>query len=248
VWRKRAPADHRNSLRRVESAQADRLGCGAVRRAALAPLLLVVALSALPGCGGDEDEAPTGAEAPAGGCKEAELAEPRRESLPAPSRQFVEQGEPATVVMETSCGTFEIELDTERAPKTANSFAYLVEKGFYDGLAFHRIVPDFVIQGGDPLGNGTGGPGYSVDEAPPPNLAYTRGVVAMAKTSAEPPGRSGSQFFVVTVVDAGLHPDFALVGRVSSGMDTVDRIAGLGTPAGRPTRPVVIEAAILRGG
>ena len=104
----------------------------------------------------------------------------------------VEKGEPATVTMETTEGTFEIELDTERAPVTANNFAYLTEEGFYDGLGFHRIVPDFVIQGGDPLGDGTGGPGYKVVEAPPKDLKYDVGVVAMAKSGDEAPGTSGS--------------------------------------------------------
>ena len=117
-----------------------------------------------------------------------------------------------------------------RAPKTANSFAFLAEEGFYDDLDFHRIVPEFVIQGGDPLGTGTGGPGYSVDEKPPANLAYTKGTVAMAKSSAEPPGRSGSQFFVVTGADAGLPPEYALVGKVSEGIDVVERIGNLGDP------------------
>ena len=115
--------------------------------------------------------------------------------------------------------------------RPTNSFAYLARKGFYDGLDFQRIVPGFVIQGGDPLGNGTGGPGYSIDEKPPSNLAYTTGVVAMAKTAVEPPGRSGSQFFVVLAADAGLSPDYALVGRVDRGMDVVERIGSLGTPA-----------------
>ena len=111
---------------------------------------------------------------------------------------MLEPGEEVTAWSRPAAATFEIALDTERAPKTANSFAFLAEEGFYDGLAFHRIVPGFVIQGGDPVGNGTGGPGYSVDEKPPANLAYTKGMVAMAKSSAEPPGRSGSQFYVVT--------------------------------------------------
>ena len=115
----------------------------------------------------------------------------------------MKKGEKLTAVVETSCGTFDIALDTKRAPKTANSFAFLAEEGFYDDLTFHRIVPGFVIQGGDPLGTGTGGPGYSVDEKPPANLAYTKGIVAMAKSSAEPPGSSGSQFYVVTGADAG---------------------------------------------
>ncbi len=135
-------------------------------------------------------------------------------------------------MVETSCGTFEIALDTTRAPKTTNSFAYLAEEGFYDDLTFHRVVPEFVIQGGDPLGNGAGGPGYSVDEKPPANLSYTRGVVAMAKTAAEPPGRSGSQFYVVTAADAGLPPEYALVGKVDKGYDVVTRIEKLGTPEG----------------
>ena len=131
-------------------------------------------------------DAPT-ARPSADGCKQVEAPEPKKVSFKAP-KQVLKQGEEATAVVETSCGTFEIALDTKRAPKTANSFAYLAEEGFYDDLTFHRIVPGFVIQGGDPDGTGTGGPGYSVDEKPPANLAYTKGIVAMAKSSAEPPG------------------------------------------------------------
>ena len=143
--------------------------------------------------GGSSDSATTAASA--GGCKQVPTPKPKHVSLKAP-KQTVQPGEELTAVMQTSCGTFEIALDTKRAPKTTNSFAYLVEEGFYDGLDFHRIVPEFVIQGGDPLGTGTGGPGYTVVEKPPSNLAYTKGVVAMAKSSAEPPGSSGSQFYV----------------------------------------------------
>src|SRR6201999_258009 len=99
------------------------------------------------------------------------------------------------------CGSFDIALNTTEDPVIANSFAYLVEEGFYDDLTFHRIVPEFVIQGGDPEGTGAGGPGYKVTEKPPANLAYTKGVGAMAKSETEPPGTSGSQFFVVTGAD-----------------------------------------------
>ena len=109
-----------------------------------------------------------------------------------------------------------------------------------------------MIQGGDPLGTGMGGPGYSVDEPPPANAEYTKGTVAMAKTAAEPPGRSGSQFFVVTAADAGLPPDYALLGEVSSGMDVVERIASLGDPAsgqtGTPLATVVIRTIAVGGG
>ena len=159
-----------------------------------------------------------------------------------------------TAVVLTSCGNFAIALDVKRAPRTTASFAYLARRGFYNGLTFHRIVPSFVIQGGDPRGNGQGGPGYSVVEAPPSGLKYTRGVVAMAKTEIEDPGTSGSQFFIFTGPDAQLPADYALVGKVSAGLNVVDRIATAPTdqsnpdPARReqPRRPVVIRRVTIR--
>jgi peptidyl-prolyl cis-trans isomerase B (cyclophilin B) len=157
----------------------------------------------------------------------------------------VKKGEKVSARIETNCGDFTIALDSKRAPKTVNSFVFLTEKGFYDDLTFHRIVPGFVIQGGDPLGTGTGGPGYSVVEKPPANLSYTRGVVAMAKSSAEPPGSSGSQFYIVLGADAGLPPEYALVGKVSEGMDVVQRIGKLGTPSEKPKQTVLIEHAVI---
>jgi len=195
--------------------------------------------------GGDSDSSTTATGAD--GCKQVEAPEPKHVSLKAP-KQTLKKGEEVTAVVQTSCGTFDIALDTQRAPKTANSFAYLSEEGFYDDLTFHRIVPGFVIQGGDPLGTGTGGPGYSVDEKPPANLAYTKGTVAMAKSSAEPPGRSGSQFYVVTGADAGLPPEYALVGKVSEGMDVVQRIGKLGTASEKPKQTVLIEKITIEKG
>src|SRR5699024_4534136 len=103
--------------------------------------------------GGDDEGGDSTAAAGAEGCEPVEAPKPRKVSLPAP-KQTLQQGEKATAVVETSCGSFEIALDTERAPKTANSFAYLAEEGVYDDVTFHRIVPDFVIQGGDPEGSG----------------------------------------------------------------------------------------------
>jgi peptidyl-prolyl cis-trans isomerase B (cyclophilin B) len=195
--------------------------------------------------GGDSDSSTTAAGP--GGCKEVEPPEPKAISLPAP-KQTVKKGETLTAVVKTSCGTFDIALDTKQAPKTANSFAYLADEGFYDDLTFHRIAPGFVIQGGDPEGTGGGGPGYSVDEKPPANLSYTKGTVAMAKTSAEPPGRSGSQFFVVTAPDAGLPPEYALVGKVDKGYDAVERIEKLGGAGEAPTRTVLIESITIEEG
>ena len=158
-----------------------------------------------------------------------------------------------TVTLETNCGNIKIALAAKSAPRTAASFAWLVKRGFYNDLTFHRIVPNFVIQGGDPLGNGTGGPGYSVVEAPPAGISYTRGVVAMAKTQSEPAGTSGSQFFIVTAANAGLPPEYALVGHVVGSEAAIDAIASTPRVAGpegeesTPARPIVIEHATLAG-
>jgi peptidyl-prolyl cis-trans isomerase B (cyclophilin B) len=205
-------------------------------------LLLLVGLG-VAGCGDGDSNA----QATAPGCEKVSAPKPRAESLPRP-RQSVRPGEKLTAVVKTSCGTFDVALDTERAPKTTNSFAYLARNGFYDGLDFHRVVTGFVVQGGDPLGDGTGGPGYQVDEKPPANLAYSKGVVAMAKSPVEPPGRSGSQFFIITAAAANLGPDYALLGRVDRGMSVVERIGRLGTPSQAPSQTVLIErVAIERG-
>lgn len=195
--------------------------------------------------GGDGSDPSTTASA--NGCKQVEAPKPKTVSFEAPP-QTVRKGEELTVVVETSCGSFDIALDAKRAPKTVNSFAFLAGEGFYDGLDFHRVAPGFVIQGGDPLGNGTGGPGYNVDEKPPANLSYTKGTVAMAKSSAQPPGRSGSQFFVVLAPDAGLPPEYALVGKVSRGFGVVERIGKLGTPSEKPKQTVLIERMTIEAG
>lgn len=205
-----------------------------------------VVAAILIGRGGGDDESTTATSTD--GCKQVEAPKPKRISFPAAPKQIVEAGENLTAVVETSCGIFDIALDSQRAPKTVNSFVVLSQRGFYDGLTFHRVAPGFVIQGGDPLGTGTGGPGYSVDEKPPANLAYTKGVVAMAKSSAEPPGRSGSQFFVVLAPDGGLPPEYALVGRVDEGMDVVERIGKLGTPEEKPKQTVLIEKISIEKG
>ena len=216
-----------------------------VLAAAIVAVVLVVAGGDDGGSGGDGSGANADVGALPEGCQDVAAPAPKEVSLSAP-----ESLEPVggSAVVATSCGTFKIALDTDRAPITVASFENLVNEGVYDGTTFHRIVPGFVIQGGDPAGNGTGGPGYSVDEAPPDDLVYGQGIVAMAKSDAEPPGRSGSQFFVVLSADAGLPPDFALVGEVSEGFDVVEAIAGLGDPAsadGTPIAPVLIEQITL---
>ncbi len=158
-----------------------------------------------------------------------------------PTRTYV-------VSLATNCGMIKIQLDVRQAPLTTASFAYLVKRGFYNELTFHRVAADFVIQGGDPNGDGSGGPGYTVVEPPPNNTRYTLGTVAMAKTSTDPAGMSGSQFFIVTTQDASLPPQYALVGNVVGSLAGVEAISRLPTDPpqdGAPIKPVVISSATL---
>jgi len=188
--------------------------------------------AALAGCGGDDG---TGGETQQSDCDvqgDAQLAE-------------LEAGKTYRLVVQTNKGPFTIELDRETAPCTSASFVSLAQKGFFNGIKFHRIVPGFVIQGGDPTGKGSGGPGYSTVDVPPDDAQYTKGVVAMAKTPTEPAGTSGSQCFVVTAEDAGLQPEYAVIEKVVEGLDVVEEIGKLGGPDERPTEPVKIETVTV---
>jgi cyclophilin family peptidyl-prolyl cis-trans isomerase len=148
---------------------------------------------------------------------------------------------PHTVDVRTNLGRFAFRLDVHDSPCVTSSFASLVRRSFFNGTVFHRIVPGFVIQGGDPTGTGEGGPGYTVVDVPPKSARYTQGVVAMAKTQSEPRGTAGSQFFIVTAPDAGLTPDYAILGTVTSGLKVVKRIGRLGNRVTeRPTKRVVV--------
>jgi peptidyl-prolyl cis-trans isomerase B (cyclophilin B) len=214
-------------------------------------LLALCALLLLAGCGGDDETTSTPASPKPAQvtCKKVAAPAPKGEQNLSRPKTTLEAGQRYDVDLQTNCGTITIRLATGRAPKTASSFADLVKRGFYDGLIFHRVVRGFVIQGGDPLGTGLGGPGYSVVEPPPGSTAYTTGVVAMAKTEADPPGASGSQFFIVTAPDAKLPPDYAVAGGVVRGMDVAQYIGKLPVDGqDRPTSPVVIEKATLRTG
>jgi cyclophilin family peptidyl-prolyl cis-trans isomerase len=145
--------------------------------------------------------------------------------------------------MQTNKGTIEIELFDDDAPKTVENFTKLARDGFYDGVIFHRVIPDFMIQGGDPTGTGSGGPGYQFEDEFNDNKVV-RGALAMANAG---PNTNGSQFFVVTA-DAcpwldGKHTVF---GRVTSGMDVVDMIEQVDTgPGDRPKDDVRIESVAV---
>jgi peptidyl-prolyl cis-trans isomerase B (cyclophilin B) len=204
-------------------------------------ILLVVGLL-LVGCGGNDSNDSGGGGNASMDCEiggdesKADLAD-------------LEDGKTHTVVVDTNKGSFTFELATDISPCTTASFAGLVKKGFFDGLTFHRIVPGFVIQGGDPQGTGMGGPGYSTVDAPPQDTAYDKGLVAMAKAGNEPAGTSGSQFFVVSADGVQLTPDYAVLGRVTDGLDVVETIGELGNPSdpsGKPTEAVNIEKMELK--
>jgi|SRR3954453_10241103 peptidyl-prolyl cis-trans isomerase B (cyclophilin B) len=211
-------------------------------------IVVIVLAIVIPRIGGDDD-GDSGSTVTKNGCEVPPKPKPKQVNLQEPP-QTVKPGDKLTAVVDTSCGTFDIALDTTQAPVTTNSFAYLAKKGVYDDTLWHRIIPGFMDQGGDPQGTGSGGPGYSVTEAPPSNLKYTPGVVAMAKTGTEPPGTSGSQFFVVAGTSSPLPPDYALVGTVSKGMDVVMKINKLGTSsaAGTPKQVAVINSVKIEEG
>ena len=177
--------------------------------------------------------------------------EPRPVFAEAPPSPLTGPG-PWTVTMTTSCGPIAIELDPTRGGAATASFAALARAGFYDGLAFHRVVPGFVIQGGDPDGTGAGDPGFSVTAPPPSDYAYRNGDVAMAKAGSEPAGAAGSQFFIVSTESgaAALEPLYAIVGHVvdDESAKTLRRIDALGIDDGPPVEPVWIWTARLTEG
>jgi cyclophilin family peptidyl-prolyl cis-trans isomerase len=150
----------------------------------------------------------------------------------------------ATVV--TSHGTMVFALDPLAAPRTVNSFVFLARYHYYDGVIFHRIIPGFVLQGGDPTGTGTGGPGYKfADELPAPGR-YELGSLAMANAG---PHTNGSQFFVISGPDGmGLPPLYSLFGNVVKGADVIQKIDAIGTRSGSPKEQVTIESVTITEG
>ena len=148
------------------------------------------------------------------------------------------------VVFDTSKGEFEVELFEDKAPKTAGNFISLVEKGFYDGLIFHRVIDGFMIQGGDPRGDGTGGPGYTIDDEFGEGLKHsTKGMLSMANSG---PNTGGSQFFITLAPTPWLDGKHAIFGKVVGGMDVVDAIGKVQTGSmDRPVEPVTINKITL---
>jgi peptidyl-prolyl cis-trans isomerase B (cyclophilin B) len=203
-------------------------------------IVVLCAVAALSACGSDGGNKKTPATATAGGCKRVSVPQPQNRTAKEPTGRL-DARKRYLLTFITNCGDFMVTLDPRLAPHTTTSLVSLARLNFFDGTAFHRIVPGYVIQGGDPSATGSGGPGYSTVDKPAATSTYTKGMVAMAKTGSEPAGTAGSQFFVVLEDAPQLPPDYAIVGRVSEGFATVDRIGRLGGADGRPTEPVVIQ-------
>jgi peptidylprolyl isomerase len=170
-------------------------------------------------------------------------ASPRTTTFDGPPPMIVDPKKRYTAEMVTSKGTISIALDPIGAPVTTNNFVFLARWHYFDSIVFHRVIPGFVLQGGDPTGTGTGGPGYRfADELPKPGR-YELGSLAMANAG---PDTNGSQFFVISGPQGvALPPKYALFGKVVRGLDVVAAIEAVGTPSGKPSERVVIESVTI---
>jgi peptidylprolyl isomerase len=167
----------------------------------------------------------------------------KRQKFDAAPEMFIDPDKTYTATMVTSKGTLEILLDPHAAPNTVNSFVFLARWHYFDGIVFHRIIPGFVLQGGDPTGSGAGGPGYRFNDELPKAGRYEVGSLAMANAG---PNTNGSQFFVISGPDGvRLPPLYALFGKVVKGLDVVATINDVGSPSGKPREDVVIESVTI---
>jgi cyclophilin family peptidyl-prolyl cis-trans isomerase len=209
------------------------------------PFIGLVIVLALAGCGGGGGTtSTTQGTTDASGCVVVTAPAAAARTGKAPTT-ILDATKTYDAVIRTNCGSFTIRLDPKQSPHAVASFVALAKAGFFDNTVFHRIALGFVIQGGDPTATGTGGPGYTTVDTPPASASYTHGVVAMAKTGAQKNGTAGSQFFVVTAPDAGLPPQYAIIGTVTKGLAVVDRIGKLGNASEQPTEVVEIEKATV---
>jgi len=196
-------------------------------------ILSLVLMFFLFGCGKKEEVQTEKAEE-----QPAQVEETKAPETKSISQEPIVRDKDPIVVMETNYGTIELELFWKETPKTAENFLRLVISGFYDGLTFHRIVPNFVIQGGDPSGDGTGGPGYSIpfEKA---NTKHLRGYLGMARS--QDPNSAGSQFYICLRDLPNLDNNYVVFGKVNKGMDVVDKIAAVKTgPGDFPVEKVVM--------
>ncbi|MGA7759915.1 MAG: peptidylprolyl isomerase [Ilumatobacteraceae bacterium] len=188
------------------------------------------------------DTTGTGDAAASADCPPVDGADEQTRQFDAAPPTCLEAGATYEAVVTTNQGEFTILLDPGSAPVAANNFVFLARNQYFDDTICHRIIPNFVVQCGDPTGTGTGGPGYTIVDEPPAPGEYEIGSIAMAKTAA--PDSGGSQFFIITGSDgAALPPEYSLFGQVTDGFDTaVAAMAAAGTPSGEPSQPVEIQS------
>jgi cyclophilin family peptidyl-prolyl cis-trans isomerase len=217
-------------------------------------LAAAVALAFVVSLTRDDDDDSSASNASAVSCSTRKPdAAPTTEQFDAPPEMTIDPTATYEVVMHTSCGAIPITLDAATAPATVNSFVTLAKDGFYDGTTFHRIVTDFVDQGGDPSGDGTGGPGYTLPDEPPAG-PYQKGDVAMANSGA---GTTGSQFFLVvsdsaaqTLTSQGTPGKYSILGRMSKdGLKVARKINTFGgaDTAGTPSRAIYVFSVDVSG-
>jgi cyclophilin family peptidyl-prolyl cis-trans isomerase len=176
-------------------------------------------------------------------CPAPDGSSPKRQSFEGPPPMCIDPAKRYTAEMATTKGTLSIALDPAAAPKTVNNFVVLARYHYYDGIFFHRVIPGFVLQGGDPQGTGTGGPGYRFEDELPRPGRYEVGSLAMANAGAN---TNGSQFFIISGAQGvRLPPNYSLFGKVVSGLDVVADIDAIGTKSGTPKERVVIESVTI---
>jgi len=190
------------------------------------------------GCGKKEEVQTERAEEQVEEVTEAEEMTETEEATKPISQEPIKRDKNPMVVIETNFGAIELELFWDKTPKTAENMLRLVLSGFYDGLTFHRIVPNFVVQGGCPLGNGTGGPGYTIDFEQA-DTKHVRGSLGMARS--QDPNSAGSQFYICLNALPNLDGNYVVFGKVVKGMDVVDKIAQVETdPRDMPKEKVIM--------
>ena len=168
---------------------------------------------------------------------------PKTQRFDGPPPLIIDPAKRYTADVVTTKGTMVIALDAAAAPATVNNFVFLARWHYYDGIVFHRIIPGFMLQGGDPEGSGRGGPGYRFDDELPAPGRYEIGSLAMANAG---PNTNGSQFFIVSGPDGtSLPPSYSLFGKVVGGLDVVKAIESVGSRSGAPSEQVVIESVAV---
>ncbi|MGI8776680.1 MAG: peptidylprolyl isomerase [Acidimicrobiales bacterium] len=226
----------------LEAARRKRSQRNRVIVSAILALALVGGIGILVGGGGSGKAAAKKVSCPA-----ADGSSPRQTKFSAAPPICIDPTHTYSAEINTNKGIIDLALDQKRAPNTVNSFVFLARNHFFDGLTFHRVVPGFVLQGGDPEGTGSGGPGYKFRDELPPAGQYKVGSLAMANAG---PDTNGSQFFIISGDQgAKLDPKYSLFGQVTNGLDVVAKIDALGNaddPSGKPKEPITMSSVTIK--